>query len=53
MPDKKIGELDFKPLGGGSGMIGLPGDSHPPPDLYVPWHRFDELGNPLLASLPQ
>jgi choloylglycine hydrolase len=30
IPDKKIGELDFKPLGGGSGMIGLPGDNTPP-----------------------
>ena len=30
MPDKKIGDLDFKPLGGGSGMIGLPGDNTPP-----------------------
>jgi len=30
IPDKKIGEMDFKPLGGGSGMIGLPGDNTPP-----------------------
>ena len=30
LPGKKIGELDFKPLGGGSGMIGLPGDNTPP-----------------------
>jgi choloylglycine hydrolase len=30
IPDKKMGELDFKPLGGGSGMIGLPGDFTPP-----------------------
>ncbi len=30
IPDKKIGELDFKPVGGGSGMIGLPGDNTPP-----------------------
>ena len=30
LPDKKIGDLDFKPLGGGSGMIGLPGDFTPP-----------------------
>ncbi|TSA55592.1 MAG: linear amide C-N hydrolase [Planctomycetaceae bacterium] len=29
-PDKKIKDLDFKPLGGGSGMIGLPGDFTPP-----------------------
>jgi len=30
IPDKKIQELDFKPLGAGSGMIGLPGDMTPP-----------------------
>eukprot|EP01022_Parablepharisma_sp_SALTPOND_P028095 TRINITY_DN6927_c0_g6_i1.p1 TRINITY_DN6927_c0_g6~~TRINITY_DN6927_c0_g6_i1.p1 ORF type:complete len:431 (-),score=110.86 TRINITY_DN6927_c0_g6_i1:22-1314(-) len=26
LPSKKIADLDFVPLGGGSGMIGLPGD---------------------------
>lgn len=30
LPDKKIEDLNFKPLGGGSGMIGLPGDFTPP-----------------------
>lgn len=30
LPTKEIGELDFAPLGGGSGMIGLPGDFTPP-----------------------
>lgn len=30
LPDKKIDDLDFAPLGGGSGMIGLPGDNTPP-----------------------
>ncbi len=30
LPDKKIDDLDFAPLGGGSGMIGLPGDFTPP-----------------------
>ena len=30
IPDKKIDDIDFKPLGGGSGMIGLPGDNTPP-----------------------
>jgi choloylglycine hydrolase len=30
IPDKKIQNLDFKPLGAGSGMIGLPGDTTPP-----------------------
>jgi len=30
LPDKKIEDLNFKSLGGGSGMIGLPGDFTPP-----------------------
>jgi choloylglycine hydrolase len=30
IPDKKLAEINFKPLGGGSGMIGLPGDNTPP-----------------------
>lgn len=30
LPDKEIGDLDFSPLGGGSGMVGLPGDFTPP-----------------------
>jgi choloylglycine hydrolase len=30
LPGKEIANLDFKPLGGGSGMIGLPGDNTPP-----------------------
>ena len=30
IPEKKISDMDFKPLGGGSGMIGLPGDNTPP-----------------------
>jgi choloylglycine hydrolase len=30
LPTKKIEEMDFAPLGAGSGMIGLPGDNTPP-----------------------
>lgn len=30
LPSKKIESLNFAPLGGGSGMIGLPGDFTPP-----------------------
>lgn len=30
LPAKKIENMDFAPLGGGSGMIGLPGDNTPP-----------------------
>ena len=39
LPDKKIEDLDFTPLGVGSGMIGLPGDFTPPSRLVraVAW----------------
>jgi choloylglycine hydrolase len=30
LPDVKVEDLVFKPLGGGSGMLGLPGDFTPP-----------------------
>lgn len=30
LPSKKLEEMNFAPLGGGSGMIGLPGDFTPP-----------------------
>ena len=30
LPGKKIEDMDFKPLGAGSGLIGLPGDFTPP-----------------------
>lgn len=30
LPSKKLEDLNFQPLGGGSGMIGLPGDFTPP-----------------------
>ena len=30
LPTKKLENMDFAPLGGGSGMIGLPGDNTPP-----------------------
>lgn len=30
LPGREVGELDFRPLGAGSGMIGLPGDFTPP-----------------------
>lgn len=30
MPTRSVGDIDFAPLGGGSGMIGLPGDFTPP-----------------------
>lgn len=45
LPDKKIGELNFKPLGGGSGMIGLPGD-HTPPSRFVRAVAFAKTARP-------
>lgn len=45
LPDKKISELDFKPLGGGSGMIGLPGD-FTPPSRFVRAVAFTQTARP-------
>ena len=45
LPDKKIGDLDFKPLGGGSGMIGLPGD-FTPPSRFVRAVAFSQTARP-------
>ena len=45
IPDKKIGDLDFKPLGGGSGMIGLPGD-FTPPSRFVRAVAFSKTARP-------
>lgn len=42
---KKIEELDFKPLGGGSGMIGLPGD-FTPPSRFVRAVAFSKTARP-------
>lgn len=45
LPGKKIEELDFKPLGGGSGMIGLPGD-FTPPSRFVRAVAFTQTARP-------
>jgi choloylglycine hydrolase len=45
LPDKKIDDLDFKPLGGGSGMIGLPGD-FTPPSRFVRAVAFSSTARP-------
>jgi choloylglycine hydrolase len=45
LPDRKIGDLDFKPLGGGSGMIGLPGD-FTPPSRFVRAVAFSKSARP-------
>ena len=45
LPDKKIENLDFKPLGGGSGMIGLPGD-FTPPSRFVRAVAFTQTARP-------
>ena len=41
--DKKIEDLDFAPLGGGSGMIGLPGD-FTPPSRFIRAVAFAKIG---------
>ncbi len=45
LPGKKIEELDFRPLGGGSGMIGLPGD-FTPPSRFVRAVAFSKTARP-------
>jgi choloylglycine hydrolase len=46
IPDKKIADLDFKPLGGGSGMIGLPGD-FTPPSRFIRAVAFSQTSRPV------
>ena len=45
IPEKKIADLDFKPLGAGSGMIGLPGD-FTPPSRFVRAVAFSQAARP-------
>jgi choloylglycine hydrolase len=45
LPGKAIGDLNFKPLGGGSGMIGLPGD-FTPPSRFVRAVAFSKTARP-------
>lgn len=45
LPEKNIGDLNFKPLGGGSGMIGLPGD-FTPPSQFVRAVAFSKTARP-------
>lgn len=45
LPDKQLSELDFRPLGGGSGMIGLPGD-FTPPSRFVRAVAFSQTARP-------
>lgn len=45
LPSKKIEEMDFAPLGGGSGMIGLPGD-FTPPSRFVRAVAFAQTARP-------
>lgn len=45
LPAKNIEEMDFTPLGGGSGMIGLPGD-YTPPSRFVRAVAFAKTARP-------
>jgi len=45
LPGKKIEDIDFAPLGGGSGMIGLPGD-FTPPSRFVRAVAFGQTARP-------
>ena len=45
LPSKKIQDLDFAPLGAGSGMIGLPGD-FTPPSRFIRAVAFTQTARP-------
>jgi choloylglycine hydrolase len=45
LPGKKIEEMDFKPLGAGSGLIGLPGD-FTPPSRFIRAVAFTQTARP-------
>ncbi|MEM7600693.1 MAG: choloylglycine hydrolase family protein [Verrucomicrobiota bacterium] len=45
MPTKRIADLDFAPLGAGSGLIGLPGD-FTPPSRFVRAVAFTQTARP-------
>jgi choloylglycine hydrolase len=45
LPSKRLEEMDFSPLGGGSGMIGLPGDNTPP-SRFVRAVAFSQTARP-------
>jgi len=45
LPTKKIEDMNFAPLGGGSGMIGLPGD-FTPPSRFVRAVAFSKTARP-------
>jgi choloylglycine hydrolase len=45
LPGKKIEDLEFRPLGAGSGMIGLPGD-FTPPSRFVRAVAFSKTARP-------
>ena len=49
LPAKKVESLDFSPLGGGSGMIGLPGD-FTPPSRFVRAVAWSQTARPLEKS---
>jgi choloylglycine hydrolase len=50
LPDKEIDDLNFKPLGAGSGMIGLPGD-FTPPSRFVRAVAFAKTARPTETGL--
>lgn len=49
LPTKKIEDMDFSPLGGGSGMIGLPGD-FTPPSRFIRAVAWSQTARPLPNS---
>lgn len=52
LPDKNLEDMDFSPLGGGSGMIGLPGD-YTPPSRFVRAVAWSQTARPVPDSTEQ
>ena len=49
IPSKKIEDMNFSPLGGGSGMIGMPGD-FTPPSRFIRAVAWSQTARPLEKS---
>ncbi|WP_170325952.1 linear amide C-N hydrolase [Ruegeria arenilitoris] len=49
LPDKRLENTDFTPLGAGSGMIGLPGD-HTPPSRFIRAVAWSQTARPTSNS---
>ena len=49
LPQKELEDLDFSPIGAGSGMMGLPGD-HTPPSRFIRAVAWSQSARPTMTS---